>query len=223
MVKKKLNVSYKKTRLIPGKAPSEEVQKKFIKKILRCMRRAEKGEEYIIFSDPMHQVHNSENSYAWQFRGKEGTRYVLANSGRKRLNIIGALNPIILKPEIILTEDSCDGSFIEALLFEIRKSYPDDKLIRIFLDNASYQHTEEVKETAKRLNIKLEYLPPYSPNLNLIERLWKFFKKKIIKNKYYETFAKFKKAISDFFKNFDDYIEELRSIITDKFEIIKSG
>lgn len=209
--------------MIPGKAPTEEVQEKFIKKIRRILKRAEQGKEHVLFSDPMHQVHNSENGYAWQIRGKEGTQHVLANSGRTRLNVIGALNPLSLEANTILIGGGCDGAVIEALLDQIRESYADGKLIRIFLDNAGYQHTDEVKEKARELNIKLEYLPPYSPNLNLIERLWKFFKKKVIKNKYYETFKQFKKAIIAFFKNFDDYKEELRSLITKNFEIIRSG
>jgi len=64
------------------------------------------------------------------------------------------------------------------------------------------------------------FLPPYSPNLNLIERLWKFLKKKIRKNEYYNTFEKFKKAIHEFFKNIEQYRSELEKLLTLKFEII---
>ncbi|MCK5511019.1 transposase [Candidatus Parcubacteria bacterium] len=64
------------------------------------------------------------------------------------------------------------------------------------------------------------FLPPYSPNLNLIERLWKFFKKHVIKNGYYGTFEKFKKAVFEFFENFEQYKPELEKLLTLNFEII---
>lgn len=87
-------------------------------------------------------------------------------------------------------------------------------------DNAKYHHAKLVKKKAKDLDIEFIYLPPYSPNLNLIERLWKFLKKKLRKNKYYNTFKKFLNAIYDFFKNIDDYREELKTLLTLNFEIV---
>lgn len=48
----------------------------------------------MVFTDPVHQVHNNENDYAWQFKGKQGTRIILVNTGRRRVNIIGVLNPL---------------------------------------------------------------------------------------------------------------------------------
>ena len=111
---------------------------------------------------------------------------------------------------------------IKLLFVEIRKEYNDlSKTIYIFLDNAKYNHNNEVKKAAKKLNIKLEFLPPYSPNLNLIERLWKLLKKKVRKDKYYNTFEKFKNAICEFFKNIDQYKAELDSLLTLNFEIIQ--
>jgi len=92
--------------------------------------------------------------------------------------------------------------------------------IQVFLDNARYSWNKEVRLEAKKLNIKLIFLPPYSPNLNLIERLWKFLKKKIRKNIYYHTFKKFAKAIYNFFKNIEQYQAELKTLLTLKFEII---
>lgn len=109
---------------------------------------------------------------------------------------------------------------IKLLLKEIRQDYRDTGKIYAFLDNARYSWNKEVRAEAEKLNIKLIFLPPYSPNLNLIERLWKFLKKKIRKNVYYNTFKKFKKAISDFFKNIEQYKAELKKLLTLKFEII---
>lgn len=106
------------------------------------------------------------------------------------------------------------------LLEQIRKDYQDKGKIYIFLDNARYSRNKEVYAEAKKLNIKLIFLPPYSPNLNLIERLWKFLKNKIRKNIYYNTFAKFKKAIYEFFKNIEQYAAELKTLLTLKFQIV---
>ena len=65
-------------------------------------------------------------------------------------------------------------------------------------------------------------MPPYSPNLCLIERLWKFFKKKVVKNKYYESFDEFYSFVCDFFsaENWKIMKNELSSLLTLNFEII---
>ena len=148
---------------------------------------------------------------------------VMANTGRRRLNIIGALNPLLVKTTTLLMEGSCDRDVIKALLRQIRKDYPEAPRITIFLDNAGYNRAHDVQDLAQEFNITLRYLPPYAPNLNLIERLWKFFKKKIIKNKYYPSFQSFYQAIDNFFKNFSDYEKELRTLLTLKFQIIKAS
>ncbi len=97
-----------------------------------------------------------------------------------------------------------------------------EKYIIIFLDNARYQRAYETQNYANSLNIHLEFLPPYSPNLNLIERLWKFTKKKCFKNKYYEDFNTFEKTLIDFLWNLWLYKNELETLLTLNFEIIRN-
>jgi transposase len=172
--------------------------------------------------DPVHQIHNNENAYAWQFRGRAGTKTVFANTGRRRLNIIGALNPLSLDHTTLLTEANCDRAMMKAFLKLVRRDYPDAPHITIFLDNASYNRAYDVQDLAKELDITLEYLPPYAPNLNLIERLWKFFKKKIMKNTYYASYEAFYAAVESFFTHFHQYKQELASLITFNFEIIRA-
>jgi transposase len=209
--------------LIPGKVPDVLTQEAFVKKISDAVEEAREGENVVLFSDPVHQIHNNENDYAWQFKGKEGTKNVLANAGRRRLNIIGALNPLLLKTTTLLMEGSCDREVIKVFLRQIRQDYPNAPKITVFLDNAGYNRAYDVQELAQELNITLSYLPPYAPNLNLIERLWKFFKKKVMKNTYYPSFQSFYQAIDNFFKNFSDYEKELTSLLTLKFQIIKAS
>ena len=136
------------------------------------------------------------------------------------MTILGALNPISLKPTALVTESNCDQEAMKVFLNEIRKEYPNADTIYAILDNARYHYAESVKEKAKELKIKLIFLPPYCPNLNLIERLWKFLKKKLKKNKFYDTFEKFTEAIYKFFKNIKQYKEELKRLLTLNFEII---
>lgn len=181
-----------------------------------------KGKKVALSFDPMHQTHNNENGYQWQEKGKEGTKKVLSNTGRRRLNILGALDMVSLDVTAFLTEENCNKETIKVFLNEVRKIYPIAEEITIFLDNARYQRNYEAQEHAKKLGITLEFMPPYSPNLCLIERLWKFFKKKIIKNTYYQTFDEFYQATSHFFQkeNWESILPELETLLTLNFEII---
>lgn len=179
--------------------------------------------EVLLYLDPMHQIHNNENDYCWQPIGTQGTKKVLANTGRRRLNIIGAINPVTFEPTIILTEENCCAEVIEAFLEEIKKRYNQATTICIILDNATYQRSYLVQHKAKTLGIDLIYLPPYSPNLNLIERLWLYFKKKVIKNKYYADYSSFEKAVETFFQTFDESMTDMKSLLNFKFGIIKAS
>ncbi len=95
--------------------------------------------------------------------------------------------------------------------------------IYIIIDNARYYRCGLLDEYLKTSKIKQIFLPPYSPNLNLIERLWKFMKKKIIYNKYYEKSSEFRRKILDFFENIVDYKNELNTLLTCKFKILDSA
>jgi len=215
-------LSFKKTRLIPGGIPDEKDQKCFVRKIFRVFKKAEEENGEVIFSDAAHQVHNTDNGGCWQEKGGKNTKVLLSNSGRKRINIIGAINAKTHKPTTIVTEDNCDKDMMKQLLAQIRREYSESGRIHVFLDNAKYNRSKEVGEQARQLNIKLEFLPAYCPNLNLIERLWKFMKKTLRKNKYYDTFEKFKTAIFEFFKNIEQYKPHLETLLTPKFEIINN-
>jgi transposase len=176
----------------------------------------------LYFLDPMHQIHNNVNGYAWQPIGAKGTKQVKSNTGRRRLNIIGALDPLALEPIIILTEANCNAELMVSYLAHVKDQNPGPRTIYIVLDNAGYNRAHDVKNTAEELGIKLIYLPPYCPNLNLIERLWKYFKKKVMKNKYYQDFDDFYESIALFFKNIMNNLDELKSLLTLNFGIIKT-
>ena len=123
----------------------------------------------------------------------------------------------------MLTEENCCAEVMEAFLEEIRKQYCTASTICIILDNARYQRAYPVQRLAEQLNINLIFLPPYCPNLNLIERLWKYFKKKVMKNRYYGTFAEFENYVEQFFINFEQHFDDLKSLLSFKFGIIKAS
>lgn len=110
--------------------------------------------------------------------------------GRKRVNCLGFLDAVSHKLESVMNDSYLNTDSVCEGLRKIRRNVPDE-LLYVILDNAAYQHCRKVKDCAAELNINLIYLPPYSPNLNLIERLWKFLRSKILANKYYDSFKQF--------------------------------
>ena len=114
--------------------------------------------------------------------------------GRQRYNVLGAWNAITNElVRVTNTTVVCSQTMAELLhkIAALGLIGP----ITVVLDNARYQHCVFIKELAATLNIRLLFLPGYSPNLNLIERLWKFTKNKSLYGRHYKTFDAFQKAI----------------------------
>lgn len=219
---KKLQFTYKKTRLIPGKVPDVATQEEFVKWFEVNLEIAKSGKSHILFYDPVHQLHNTINGKCWQTIGGKNTVTLSSNTGRKRITILGAINPIDYQFTSITLDGMVDKEVTKISLNNIRESYKDGKKIIIIMDNAKYNRAYTVQDHAKKLNIEIKYLPPYSPNLNLIERVWKFLKKKL-KNKYIEKFEDFKLWINNFCKNFDSFQNEISKLISNKIQIIKEA
>lgn len=180
-------------------------------------------EDTEVFSfDPCHLQHNVINARMWQPIGKEGTLVVPTNTGRKRINILGALNLRDLSTIFTLTEESCNSVRVVDFFMKIREEYLGKRIV-IFLDNARYNHARYTTTFVEWYNITLIFLPPYSPNVALIERLWKFSKKELVHNIYYEKFDDFKDNACNFFDNLKQYHDELETLLTKKFEIINKA
>ena len=113
-----------------------------------------------------------------------------------------------------------DKEVTKHCLENIRQAYKGQKEIVIIMDNAKYNRAYEVQEHAKDLNITIKYLSPYCPNLNLIERVWKYLKKKL-KNIYIDKYEDFKEWINNFCREFDGYKPDIEKIISNKLQIIK--
>ena len=211
----RLGYVYKKPKLVPGKADAQK-QKAFLDGYEKLNR--EKGEEDpIYFMDAVHPQHNPVIACGWIKRGEE--QEVRSNTGRKRLNINGAIDLERLEP-VVRFDETINSESTIALFEELERINLVATWIYVICDNARYYRSKAVQAYLKNSRIKLVFLPPYAPNLNLIERFWKFFKKKILYNRYFETFDEFKAACEDFFANPASYRGELRSLLTEKFEII---
>jgi len=210
----RLDFSYKKPTHVPGKQDPVR-QQAFLKDYDRL--KARKGEnDPIYFADATHPQHNSIPSYGWIKKGQE--KELKANCGRQRLNINGAINIETLESTVRFYETINAQSAMD-LFARIEAQHPLAKKIYIIVDNARYYHSRWLKKALKGTKIKLIFLPPYSPNLNLIERYWKFFKKKILNNCYYETFEEFLRACESFFRKRKKYLPELKTLLTENFHI----
>ncbi len=215
---KRLGFTYEKNRLVPGKADPES-QRQFVRWFEKV--RAELGpDDRIYFGDAAHAKHNAEAGYAWSESGKP--HLIPTNSGRQRYNILGAYCTQTHEHVFILTEDNINQDKVIELLELLRAKHPGDGKIYSILDNASYNKALRVRAQAEESQIIIEYQPPYSPNLNLIERLWKFMRREFFKDKYRSTFAKFRKQLDDFFANLDKYRDDLATLLTEKFELVPS-
>jgi len=210
----RIGYEYKKPKLVPGN-PDIDAQEVFAEQYEKFMQDKEDDIE-VLFLDAVHPEHNTLAAYGWIKRGEK--RELKTNSGRQRLNLHGAINAETYQVSIIESETVNADSTID-LLTEIEQSYPLSKEIYIILDNARYHYSKSVRDFLENSKIKLVFLPSYSPNLNLIERLWKFFKKKVLYNRYHENIHSFRKASIDFFRNIDTYHDEIVNLMSGGFEL----
>ena len=149
--------------------------------------------------DATHPQHNPQLGCGWIKRGED--QAIPTNSGRCRLNINGAIEFKGLQP-LVRFDERINADSTIALFKELEQSHLLAAVIFVICDNARYYRSRAVAEYLKTSRIKLVFLPPYAPNLNLIERLWKFFKKTVLYNRYYESFPHFEEAgESPFFVN----------------------
>jgi len=185
----RLKFVYKKPKVVPGKS-DPVAQEVFLEQYEKL--KEDKGEkDPVYFMDGVHPQHNTMPAYGWIKQGED--KEIKSNTGRQRININGALN---IEDLNIVTrfDDSINAQSTVGLLQQLERRHPEAEAIYVICDNAAYYRSTMVTEYLKESKVELVFLPPYSPNLNLIERYWKFFKKKVLYNKYYEKFSEFKEA-----------------------------
>ena len=167
--------------------------------------------------DAAHFVFGAFLGYLWCF----ARCWIKAPSGRQRFSVLGALNAVTHDVITVTTLTYINAQSVCQLLIklaELSLQVP----ITLVLDNARYQRCARVQSVANSLGIELLYLPPYSPNLNLIERLWKFVKKHCLCSKYYADFTAFTHAIEDCLAHTQTtHKHALSSLLTFNFQSFK--
>jgi len=213
--------SYKKPALVPGKADKER-QEKWIEEYEQ-LKKSLTDEETICFMDGVHPTHNTQVTYGWIKTGLR--KEIAANSGRSRLNLSGAVD--LLSSKLHVQEDmTLNAESTISFLKKIEDAYPTKNKIHVFCDNARYYRNKSVTSYLKNSKINLHFLPPYSPNLNPIERVWKWMKERVLYNTYYEDFHEFKQSIMGFLENISGldptsiFGQEFASRIRDRFRAV---
>lgn len=170
--------------------------------------------------DAAHFVHQAYLGMVWS----PERIFIPTPSGRKRYNVLGALNAVT-KDIVTITNDSyINADSVCALIDKLKAERCGRMPITVVLDNAKYQRCKAVIDHAKAADIELLFLPTYSPNLNLIERLWKFVKKKRLYSKYYEKFKEFKISIMECIEAKGDAImQELKTFLSCNFQSFKNA
>jgi transposase len=214
----RLGFVYKQVVLVPGKL-NEEAQLAFVKEY-EVLKKEKKEDEVILFGDGVHPTHNIHKTKAWIKRGEE--KQIKTNTGRGRLNINGVLDPETMDVTVHFSK-TINAQETMNLFDKIQLTYKDKTTIYIIIDNARYYKNKDVTAYLKKegCRIKLIFLPAYSPNLNFIERLWKYMKKYIIGVKYRDKFKEFEDDVMQFFENISQHREQLKSFIGTELHLIK--
>lgn len=211
----RLGFVYKKPKLVPAKADLAK-QQQFLDEYFKLKAEIEDNDQ-IYFLDATHPQHNTRPSYGWILKGTD--KLIKSHTGRDRLNLNGALNA--KTHEVVIREDTrINSTSTISLLTELQNKHPEGRIYLIW-DNARYYYSRQVTHYLRgHPRLIPKFLPPYSPNLNLIERLWRLFHQKVTYNQYYETFPKFKESCLNFFQNIQLYRKEMKSLLTDNFQLV---
>ena len=189
-------------------------------KLNPLLESAKKQECTVYFVDAVHFVTGSFLGYLWSV----ARLFIPGSSGRKRYNVPGAINAVTRQLVSVSNDTYINAGSVCELLHKIRNIVGEIIPITLIMDNARYQRCDPVKNLAEELKIKLLFLPSYSPNLNLIERLWKWVKKDCLNCKYYECFDEFKNAINQSLMKVSqvEYNKELSRLLTLNFQLFNN-
>jgi transposase len=218
---RRIGASYHKVSGFFWKADVEE-QKKFVRKYRRHKRET-KPTTRRYFVDACHPVWGVDLLYScWLLVGQRF--HVGVGNGRKRLNILGAYSPDDHDyVDLRLTKENITGEQFVRLLEKLLAKHPEAEKILLYLDNARYYSKPVVTEwLARHRQFRLVFLPAYSPNLNLIERLWKFLRKKAL-NRWHKTFEAMQDAVAEVLDHMGEYRDELSTLMTERFAIVEVG
>lgn len=190
-------------------------QKEYVEKILKHhINQHEAGKCKLLFMDASHMQMSCILGNIWCF----AKQYVPALNIRGRVNVVGAISPNGKNFIYDVSQSSVNQDAIIRFLYKISKSF-NGQDIRLVLDNASYHHAKAVEKLATELGITLVFLPVASPNLNIIERLWKFVKSKFLKNKVFTHLDKLEEVLRTALKTLKKtHKKDLNTLLTTNFQ-----
>ena len=207
--------SYKKPKGRPYKVEPAK-QAAFMKKYKKLKASLDNGEK-ILFIDAVHPSQATKLSYGWIRKGK--TVEISTTASRTRINLIGAIELGNISETVTDTYETINTEAVSAFFQKLREKYPIKLKLHIILDQSGYHRSDSLKKVAKGLNIRLHYLPPYSPNLNPIERLWKVMNEHVRNNKFFPSAKEFRSGVSNFFeKTLPEIGDFLNERINDNFQ-----
>lgn len=214
----RLGFSYKKTTLVAPKADPAK-QEAFVAQLHQQMSQLP-ADEVVYFADAVHPQHNTRPDNGWIEVGQQ--RPIACNSSRYGVNInavVNSQNPV----EVIARQDATiDSVSTIALLSAVLAVNADKRRIHVYCDSAGYYVSKQVSDWVADKPIELHFLPTYSPNLNPIERLWKFMRGQVIDSIYYPTFAEFRVRIMAFLGELEPYRVQLERLLVLKFAIVQN-
>jgi transposase len=224
---KRIGMKFIKAGSIPGKAMTEkklQEQDVFEKQELQPkLAEAAAGNRAVFFVDAAHFVFGSFLGYLWCLV----RQFIPSPSGRQRFNVLGALNAVTREMTVVTNDSYINAHSVGELILKVAQSVIQTGMtsITLVMDNAKYQKCKLIQDivsiisTELNCEIELLYLPSYSPNLNLIERYWKFIKKEALNSRYYSSFGDFKMAINNCISNpSESQKEQLKSLLTWNFQ-----
>jgi len=218
MILKKRGLKFIHPKAHPGNPPSAEQQQAFIKEYNEQKLTDPPG-SVRLFADAMHLHHQNIPGRCWG--DPEFIPVIDTNTGRYRLNILGAYNPDTHSFIHLTGEENCNADRVVEFLKNVGKAYSHAPKITVYSDNATYFYAAKVREWLdNNTRITLVHLPPYAPNLNLIERFWKYAKKNLVRNNYCKEYKTFRAKVFRFLNNVGDYINDLKTLMVEKFQIV---
>ena len=210
--------SYKKPAVTPHK--SDPVKQESFIESYEKLKREVSHDEPILFGDGVHPTMATKVSHGWIRTGKR--KPIATTASRTRMNIMGSLDLSEMSLHAT-SHKTLDSAAMDDHFKHLRSLYPKAPNIHLILDRGPYNISSLTKESAEKYGIKLHYLPPYSPNLNPIERCWKVMNEQVRNCRFFHSATEFKEKITEFFNvRWPEMASSLVDRINDNFQRLKS-